>query len=209
MLGQLSFDRSKWELSASVNASAAVLTALVVVAVLVIRVGAWRSVRTLELDAAEMGVGNGKITLKPNLADRQVAYAIWVELSTRKIGLPIDVDHDVIEEIYDSWYEFFAVTRDLIKTIPVSKVRQKDTRQIVDLSIRVLNDGLRPHLTKWQARFRHWYERQSKTKEWETDEPQKIQRNFGQFDELSADMLAVNKRLMAYRRAMDSIVYGV
>ena len=116
-------------------------------------VGSWKD---FEIDQAEIGTGTGKLRLKPNMTDRQVAYAIWVELSTRKIGLPVDFDHDVIVDIYDSWYDFFTVTRDLVKSIPVNKVRQKSTQSIVELSIEVLNEGLRPHLTKWQARFRWW-----------------------------------------------------
>jgi hypothetical protein len=79
--------------------------------------GKWHG-PSFEIDQAEMGLGTGKITFKPNLKDQQIAYAIWVELSTRKIGLPIDLDHDVIVEIYDSWFNFFSVTRDLIKDIP-------------------------------------------------------------------------------------------
>ena len=118
-----------------------------------------RSWRAFEIDQAQFGLGQQKISLRPNETDRQIAYKIWVELSTRKIGLPIDLDDDVITEIYDSWYNFFSVTRDLIKDVPVSKFRRKDTEQIIRLSIEVLNSGLRPHLTKWQARFRRWYER--------------------------------------------------
>src|SRR5690606_28412594 len=83
--------------------------------------GGW-SFRSFEIDQAEIGVGNNKFRFKPNLTDRQVAYAIWVELSTRKIGLPIDPEHDVISEIYDSWYNFFTVTRELVKGIPVNQV---------------------------------------------------------------------------------------
>lgn len=58
--------------------------------------------RDFEIDQTEIGVGQNKLRFKPNLTDRQVAYAIWVELSTRKIGLPIDFEHDVVSEIYNS-----------------------------------------------------------------------------------------------------------
>lgn len=98
-----------------------------------------------EIDQAEIGVGKSKLRFKPNLTDRQVAYAIWVELSTRKIGLPIDLDHDVITEIYDSWYNYFSVTRDLIKSVPAAQVKRDSTQAIIKLSIEVLNEGLRPH----------------------------------------------------------------
>ena len=101
-----------------------------------------------------MGIGGQKIFLRPNTTDLQIAYKIWVELSTRKIGLPIDLNHDVLLEVYDSWYEFFSVTRNHIKDVPATRFRRKDTEQIIMLSIDILNLEVRPHLTRWQARFR-------------------------------------------------------
>lgn len=163
--------------------------------------------KDFEIDEAEIGIGTGKMTLRPNLTDRQVAYSIWVELSTRKIGLPIDFEHDVIAEIYNSWYEFFSITRDLVKSIPVNKVRQHSTRKIIKLSIEVLNKGLRPHLTKWQARFRHWYERELNNASGNiVIDPQGIQQKFPKWDELKSDMEQVNQRLMNYREKMRLLV---
>ncbi|KJS40314.1 MAG: hypothetical protein VR71_23700 [Roseovarius sp. BRH_c41] len=159
-----------------------------------------------EIDSAELGLGDHKVSFRPNDTDRQIAYSIWVELSTRKIGLPIDPEDDVIAEIYDSWYAFFAVTRELIKDIPVSKVRGNSTSKIIDLSVEVLNEGLRPHLTKWQARFRHWYERQMDSKS--DAEPQELQKQFPAYAELVEDILAVNKRLISYRKKMNELVRG-
>lgn len=166
----------------------------------------WRYLKTFEIDQAEIGIGSQKVKLTPNEVDRQIAYKIWVELSTRKIGLPIDLDHDVIVEIYDSWHTFFTVTRELIKDIPVNKYRRKDTEQIVKLSIAVLNEGLRPHLTTWQARFRRWYERSVTITELIEQGPQDIQKQFPQYAALSADLLAVNARLIVYRKTMSDLV---
>lgn len=158
--------------------------------------------KTFEINEAEFGLGDQKIKLSPNVTDQQIAYKIWVELSTRKIGIPIDTANDVISEIYDSWFNFFSVTRELIKDVPVQKFRRKDTEQIVRLSIEVLNHGIRPHLTQWQARFRRWYENQLK-QETNTDvHPQDIQKKFPQFAELERDLLAVNQRLINYRQKM-------
>ncbi len=139
-----------------------------------------------------------------------MAYAIWVELSTRKIGLPIDFDHDVVAEIYDSWYNFFSVTRDLLKSVPVTQVKRGSTQAIIKLSIEVLNEGLRPHLTRWQARFRRWYERELKRYGESSGEdvldPQQIQAQFPKYDELKSDMERVNKALMRYRAKMRELV---
>lgn len=203
----LAWDDAAWTLHLSI--SAWLIIALIVALVLLI-VWQWQaggfSFRKFELDQAEIGVGKNKFSFRPNLTDRQVAYEIWVELSTRKIGLEIDLKDDVVAEIYDSWYSFFDVTRELIKGVPVSKIRRDGTQAIIKLSIAVLNEGLRPHLTKWQARYRQWYNRQLKHYESLTDDkiidPQEIQKNFPQYDELSADLLRVNKALMLYREKM-------
>ena len=185
------------------------LLALFVIALFAIRRLMHGSVlgKKYEVDSAELGVGDSKLTFKPNINDKSVAYKIWVELSTRKIGLPIDLDDDVIVEIYDSWYSFFSVTRELIKDIPVTKVRNPSTRKIISLSIDVLNLGLRPHLTKWQARFRRWYDRKLSQDPNAELHPQDIQQEFPQYSDLVSDMIAVNKRLMLYRERMNSLVH--
>ncbi len=159
-----------------------------------------------EVDQAEIGIGTNKLKLLINETDRQIAYKIWVELSTRKIGLPIDLEHDVISEVYDSWHTFFSVTRELIKDVPVNKFRRKETEEIVRMSIGVLNDGLRPHLTKWQARFRRWYGNAIEHTDFIEESPQEIQKRYPNYDELQADLLAVNQRLMAFRKIMYDLV---
>lgn len=172
----------------------------------------WQGIRyrnlfqKFEIDQAEVGLGTNKLKLLVNETDRQIAYKIWVELSTRKIGLPIDLEHDVIAEVYDSWHTFFTVTRELVKDVPVNKFRRKETEEIVRMSIGVLNDGLRPHLTKWQARFRRWYGKATEHSNFIDHSPQEIQQNYPKYDELQADLLAVNQRLMAYRKMMYELV---
>jgi hypothetical protein len=154
--------------------------------------GGWRR---FEIDEAQFGLGEQKITLRPNDTDRQIAYKVWVELSTRKIGLPIDLDDDVISEVYESWYNFFSVTRELIKDVPVSKFRRRDTEKIIRLSIEVLNSGIRPHLTKWQARFRRWYERALDAEARLDLAPQDVQKDFPAYESLKDDLMRVTNNL--------------
>lgn len=188
----------------------AMMIAVVVLALLGWRIfgvgrlfGWWRR---FEIDEAQFGIGKQKITLHPNVTDLQIVYKIWVELSTRKIGISMDLEDDVISEIYDSWYNFFSVTRELIKDVPVSRFRRKDTEQIIRLSIDVLNIGIRPHLTKWQARFRRWYEQELKKDENVALHPQDIQKNFPDFQILKGDLKQVNERLINYRQKMYELV---
>lgn len=193
--------------SLSIHASPVAVIAISIVAFivwLVMRIYFRQRLTDFQIDSAEFGLGDQKISLKLNDTDRQIAYSIWVELSTRKIGLPIDIEDDVIAEIYDSWFAFFSVTRELIKDIPVSKVRTDSTSKIINLSVEVLNEGLRPHLTKWQARYRHWYERQLDKAD--DVDPQGLQKRFPAYEALKADMLEVNQRLIKYRHKMNELV---
>lgn len=161
---------------------------------------------SFELDSAGIGIGDTTVSFKPNRTDRQIAYAIWVELSTRKVGLAIDPEHDVISEVYDSWYSFFGVTRDLIKEVPAHKLKSKGTRAIVRASVQVLNEGLRPHLTQWQARYRRWEEKTLKDDE--IRDPQSVQQEFPKYDELVKDLLEINAKLIEYRKAMYELATG-
>jgi hypothetical protein len=198
-----------FSLSASVWLIAAVLVILALLVVWRIYAGGF-TFKNFEIDQADIGIGDQKFSFKPNMADKQVAYAIWVELSTRKIGLPIDFEHDVISEVYDSWHGFFTVTRELVKGIPAQKVRRDSTQKIIRLSIEVLNEGLRPHLTRWQARFRHWYDRELRKYDASSGEevldPQLIQERFPKYEELKTDMQRVNQSLIKYRQQMHRLV---
>lgn len=206
-LVSLGVDRTTWGLALEVNVWLIVAIAVIAgICIIVFRKSRWRTVEALDLDETELGIGSAKFKLKPNYTDRQVAYQIWVELSTRKIGLKVDLAHDVIIDIYESWHAFFGVTRELIKTVPVNKVADASTKTIVNLSIDLLNLGLRPHLTEWQARYRTWYARQIEGDS--DDDPQTIQQRYPHYDELVADLRKVNDRLIAYRRAMYQVVNG-
>lgn len=160
-----------------------------------------------DIDEVEIGIGVGKVKLSPSHEDLQMAYRLWVELKTRKLGLPFEEKHDVIVEIYNSWHEFFRITRELIKAIPVSKVRsQKSTRALIGVSIDVLNVAIRPHLTKWQARFRHWYELEVSKPANLDIPPQELQRRYPEYKELVTELRATNAHLVTYASTLSRIL---
>ena len=160
-----------------------------------------------EINEIELGIGGGRVKITPNHEDLQIAYKLWVELKTRKLGLTFDEQHDVIIEVYDSWHEFFKITRELIKAVPVAKIRgQKSTQILVGVSIDVLNKAIRPHLTKWQARFRHWYELEL-SKPANTDvPPQELQKRYPEYLTLVSELKAANARLVTYAATLTKLL---
>lgn len=78
---------------------------------------------------------------------------------TRKVGLVFEEDKDVIVEVYNSWYALFGIIRELLKEIEPRK-KDTDIEKLEIVLIKTLNYGLRPHLSKWQAKYRRWYEQE-------------------------------------------------
>ena len=141
--------------------------------------------------------GVGEVELTPNTQDLNIAHQIWTELVTRKAAIPIDPEHDVIHEVYDSWYHLFGRVRLLIADIPATQIHDyESTRMLVDIGVKTLNQGLRPHLTRWQARYRHWYA-QAREKN-PSLSPQELQQTYSDYDELITDMTTINEQLQEY-----------
>lgn len=151
--------------------------------------------------------GIGQVELEPREEDIEVAHKIWTELVTRKAAIRIDPEHDVILEVYDSWYALFGRVRELISQLPARMVRDDlATQQLVMIATESLNKGLRPHLTKWQARFRNWYAGQDEALKTKT--PQEVQREFPEYQELITDLHQVNEELIQYAGELQKLVRG-
>lgn len=158
--------------------------------------------KSIMVDEVNLGIGSSSVKLSYSKKDQEIAYKIWVELSTRKIGLYFDKENDVIKEVYDSWYEFFGIARELLKDIPPNQIAY--SMELIELTEMVLNVGLRPHLTKWQAKYRKWYDEQLENN---IETPQEIQKKYSEYAALVADMLEVNKRMIEYKKLMKRIAF--
>ena len=199
------FFDSSWNIQAYINKWLIIAIILAfIVWLLIVKLAGRVFSKALEINETEIGIGSHKIKIRPNYEDMQIAYKLWVELSTRKIGLPIDFSNDVIIEVYASWYEFFKLTRELIKDVPISKIRkQKSTKDFIDIAVAVLNEELRPHLTKWQAKFKKWYQVESENNT--NISPQDLQKKFPDYKMLTKEMGDTNQKLINYREILNKI----
>lgn len=163
--------------------------------------------RSINIDEVQLGIGSNTIKLKYNNKMQEIAYKLWVELSTRKMGMPYDENNDVIYEVYNSWYKFFLMAREEMEKLPPEQIEH--SKDLIDLIDKVLNNGLRPHLTRWQARFRKWYESELKKDEdsFNSREPQKIQKTYPEYDALLQDIKNTNTILINYTNLMHDIAF--
>lgn len=201
----LTFLLDKWTVRFEVS------TALLFVVVAVVLIVGWamrHKFRKLKVTKLDIELGKiGKVELKPSIEDIQVAHKIWTQLVTRKAAIPIDPTHDVIVEVYDSWYALFTQVRELIASIPAELVREEQsTKELVRIATATLNNGLRPHLTRWQARFRAWYV--ANEYQLKTISPQELQAKFPEFLLLVADMTLINNQMIVYASELKRLIDG-
>lgn len=176
---------------------------------MILTVLSWRLLQRKRFKTTKLTInlgGVGQVELTPNTQDLKIAHQIWTELVTRKVAIPIDPEHDVIHEIYDSWYHLFGRVRLLIADIPATQIHDHEsTNLLVDIAVKTLNEGLRPHLTRWQARYRHWYKN---TREKNPSlSPQELQQTYPHYDDLMTDMRVVNKQLEEYAVELKKLLF--
>lgn len=75
----------------------------------------------------------------------------------------------------------------------------------MEISIQILNKCIRPHLTKWQAKYRKWYENELEKNKDKQISPQEIQKEYEYYDEMVEDILNVNKKIKEYSKILYSI----
>ncbi len=137
--------------------------------------------------------GLGSTTYDTTPADRIVAWKLYVQLVTRKAALPFDSDADLVVDVFDSLFELFPISRTLLSDLPPRHYERDGG--VASLVIRVLNDGLRPSLTRWQSGFRQWWTEALEQESNKGTRPQDIQRQFPQYDELVKDLRVMNTEL--------------
>jgi len=144
-----------------------------------------------------------------NYENLYIANRIYIELSTRKAAIVIDENNDVIEEIYNSWYELFGIIREELKALPGKYLQDHDpTIALIGISTKILNDVLRPHLTAHQARFRKWLEKAKKDPINENLSPQEMQEKYPDFANLVDSMKKVNQTLIDYSKDLHRLIKG-
>jgi hypothetical protein len=150
--------------------------------------------------------GLGNITYNAADQDRELAWKMYVQLKTRKAALPFDDEHDTISDVLDSLYEIFSVARDLLSD--ARPHHGQAHRSIADFILRVLNDGIRPNLTRWNSRYRKWWEPALAAESNKGKSPQELQRDFPQYEALVRDIKTMNSELSKYAEDLLLVVHA-
>ena len=136
---------------------------------------------------------------------RQLAYTFFMDMTNRKVALPIDWKDDTLSDVYASWKRFFDNSVSLLKNFPVEQATE--SRPIIHLLQEILHQVLRPHLTRWQAAYRRWYETNHTRKELRNLRPQEVQRHFPDFAALRNDFEATQGKVRNYAQRLEGLIY--
>ena len=82
----------------------------------------------------------------PKAADKDAAWALYIELLTRITTQPLRVEHGDEEMALDSVYSLFSITREVIKE------QGRDCVNFAKIAIVVLDQVIRPFTEKWHRK---------------------------------------------------------
>jgi hypothetical protein len=97
------------------------------------------------------GVGGVSGKWVPDLAERQAAWELYVELATRVTTVSLGSNNGLLRESLTSFHAMFEITREVLKRGGPNLARQKNGSDVSlgGLAFTVLNRVLRPLLGRW------------------------------------------------------------
>ncbi len=96
--------------------------------------------------------GLGGIELAPNDSERQAAWSLYVELTTRVAVQPYDQTSGSLRAVLESLYSIFGFTRLILREAGPGVAHAPDA--FGPLAIKILTEGIAPFTTKWHETLR-------------------------------------------------------
>jgi len=98
--------------------------------------------------------GIGSAEWEADHTERNAAWSLYVELVTRIAVQPLEIDQGTVREALNSLYSLFGSTREILKEAGPDVGASYDS--VGGIAIIVLNNGLRPFLSKWHPLLQAW-----------------------------------------------------
>lgn len=103
----------------------------------------------------------GSLEWEPDEAEAKAAWELYVELVTRISTQPLDQNISFAREALDSLYSLFGTTREVLRGAGPEVGIKKDS--VGGIAVAVLNQGLRPFLSRWHTDYTRWQAGKSKS----------------------------------------------
>lgn len=145
--------------------------------------------------------GIGSASWEADPTERNAAWELYVELVTRVAVQSLATDVGTAREAMSSLYNLFASTREILRKAGPGVGASHDS--VGGIAIAVLNNGLRPFLSKWHPLLQAW----------EAQNPEGIsapvhEKAWEQEPALRSELEALRQNLAEYAAAL-AIIAGV
>jgi hypothetical protein len=98
--------------------------------------------------------GIGSASWESDQAERRAAWELYIELVTRIAVHPLATKEGLMREALNSLYTLFGSTREILRKAGPNVGASRES--VGGISIAVLNNGLRPVLSKWHPMLQEW-----------------------------------------------------
>jgi hypothetical protein len=119
-----------------------------------LRFMAQRDPAVLKRVSVSLPFGIGSADWEADSTERNAAWSLYVELVTRIAVQSLEVDQGTMREALNSLYSLFGSTREILKEAGPNVGASRDS--VGGIAIAVLNNGLRPFLSKWHPLLQSW-----------------------------------------------------
>lgn len=103
------------------------------------------------------GIGSAEWEADPT--ERNAAWSLYIELVTRIAVQSLEVEQGTVREAMNSLYSLFSTTREILKQAGPDVGASHNS--VGGIAITVLNNGLRPFLSKWHPLLQTWEAKRS------------------------------------------------
>lgn len=142
--------------------------------------------------------GIGSASWESDPTERKAAWELYVELVTRIAVQPLASEEALMREASNSLYSLFGSTREILRAAGPNVGASKNS--VGGIAIAVLNNGLRPFLSKWHPILQ----------EWEAQKPQGLsarshEKAWTEEPALRKELESLRRDLEAYAQALANI----
>jgi hypothetical protein len=143
--------------------------------------------------------GIGGAEWEADVTERKAAWALYVELVTRITVESLQSDRGLLREALNSLYSMFAITRQILREAGPDVGISYNS--VGGIAIAVLNEGLRPFLSKWHPLLQSWEAQRPPT-----NSPKEHEKNWSQDAQLRQELRLLSEELDEYAKALAEIV---
>ncbi len=140
----------------------------------------------------------GSLEFENDDVQQKVAWSLYVEISTR---IPLGVGYETFRDMLSSLYSLFNVTREILREVGPEVAA--GPRSLGNVVIDILNEGIRPFLSKWHPLLKaHEEKRQPNISVYDYEQ------SWEHAEELRKDITHLQEQLVIYKIALE-IIAGI